>query len=169
MTAKTALGPVTRDDIEAALWRWSGWKADQVLVDALLDHVDRYVTGDVVELARTEAAQILQSARDEAEAMRPPPAICPSCEAAIAEAKAARETAAATAAKKRIPRQRVPETDRRCQDCERVKGIDRFNKDVKARNGRKPMCKDCEAVRRAARPTVAKATGRRPINIKVAA
>lgn len=171
MSERTGPSPVNRDGIESALWRWSGWKADQVLVDALLDHVDRYkvtapdadpIVRRIVDQAHNEAERIVEAARAAAEAMRPPPALCMGCQAAVSEAQAKRE---ATVRKKRV---RVPETDRRCADCKAVKGIDRFNRDVKARNGRKPMCKDCEADRRAARPTVAKAAGKRALNIKVA-
>jgi hypothetical protein len=34
--------PITRDEIEAALWRWSGWRADQRGVDDILGMVERY-------------------------------------------------------------------------------------------------------------------------------
>lgn len=52
---------ITRDDIEAALWRWSGWQADQRAVDDILGMVERYAgTGRVrttdVGPARTHEA-----------------------------------------------------------------------------------------------------------------
>lgn len=165
------LDPVTREDIEAELWRWSEWRADQRGVDAVLSRVDQYkltvsdVTASVDQLlaqARNEAAQIVQSAKEEAAAVAPPPALCLGCQAAINEAIAKREA-------RQGKRLRVPETDRKCSCCARVKGIDRFNRDVKARNGRKPQCKECEAVQRADRRTVAKAKaeGKRALSVKV--
>lgn len=62
----------TRDDIEAALWQWSEWRADQRRVDAVLSLVDRYGTpadaqgARVLADAHAEAARIRQAARAEA-------------------------------------------------------------------------------------------------------
>lgn len=165
---------VGRADVEAALWRWSGWKAEQQGVDAILKLIAEYHLGapdldplieDIMAQARSDAMQIIAAARKEADAMRPPPALCPSCTAA-GEQAAAERRARTYGAKKRI---RVPETDRKCRDCGIVKGIDRFNRDVKSRNGRKAQCKECEAGQRKERRTVARAQaeGKRVLSIKM--
>lgn len=164
---------VSRADVEAELWRWSGWTAEQRSVNAVLKLVDKYKLGaadldplieDIMAQARSDAMRIVATARSEAEAMRLPPALCPSCTAAGEQATAERK-ARTYGAKKRV---RVPETDRKCRDCGIVKGIDRFNRDVKSRNGRKAQCKACESDQRAERRTVAKAKaeGRRVLTVR---
>lgn len=166
---------VSRADIEATLWRWSGWTAEQRGVDAVLLDIDRYklsqddldpLVSIILAEARAQAQQIVEDARRVAETMRPPPALCPGCEAAVKEAQAARQEAAE---RRKGRRPRVPETDRKCRDCGVVKGIDRFNKDVKSRNGRKAQCKECEAGQRKERRSYAKAkaSGKRELTIKV--
>jgi hypothetical protein len=76
----TQNGPVTRDDIEQALWRWTGWTADQRKVDDVLSLVDRLVSSDnhaqapdvqheaeqIIARAREEAEQVVRGMRDEA-------------------------------------------------------------------------------------------------------
>lgn len=63
----------TRDDIEAALWQWSEWRADQRRVDAVLSLVDEYgapadtaMAQQVLAQAHGDAARIRQAARAEA-------------------------------------------------------------------------------------------------------
>lgn len=176
MTAKEQA--TCREDIERALWRWSEWQADQLRVDALLGLIDQYkLTADVLDpfladimaQAAADADQITAAARREAETMRPPPALCPGCEAAVKGAQASHQERANKPDRRRGKRPRVPETDRKCRDCGIVKGIDRFNRDVKSRNGRKAQCKQCEAGQRAERRTTsrAKAAGKRVLSIKV--
>lgn len=166
---------VSRADVEAELWRWSGWKAQQQAVDAVLNLVARYkvdasdldpLVEDIMAQARSDAMRIIAAARKEAEAMRPPPALCPGCVSVTEEAAAKRRERSASAGK----RVRVPETVRKCRDCGIVKGIDRFNRDVKSRNGRKAQCKECEAGQRKGRRTVARAQaqGKRVLSINMA-
>lgn len=45
---------VNRDDIEKALWKWSGWQADQRSVDTILGLVDQYKPGAVTVQLPTE-------------------------------------------------------------------------------------------------------------------
>lgn len=72
---------VGRDGVEKALWRWSGWKADQVIVDELLTVIDRYTRAEVAKAggpsvvpsssplpgAQRAAEQLLADARKEAQ------------------------------------------------------------------------------------------------------
>lgn len=70
MTA-TQESPVTRDDIEQALWRWTGWTADQSKVEDVLSLIDRLVESGqgrrAVATVQREAQDILARAREEAE------------------------------------------------------------------------------------------------------
>lgn len=161
---------VNRDDIEKMLWRWTEWKANQRAVDAVMGIIDQYTeakvsasrtagnrTGwpgqqdaeraavELLEQARTEAAQILQSARDQA-AVRPVEPVMGVCryrepEPASEAPKAVRRPAAAD----------PDETTRTCTRCKVEQDIEQFHKDVKSRGGRKARCVSCESLVRKGR------------------
>jgi len=59
----------TRDDIEAALWRWSEWRADQRRVDAVLRLVDEY-GAPADGRAEAEATRLLARAQADADRIR---------------------------------------------------------------------------------------------------
>ena len=158
---------VTRDDVQQGLWRWSGWKADQRLVDEMLALVDGYAaTGqqaadDSLAQARREAEQIVQSAKDEA---------------AVIQSAVQQTPERPSDGLKLIPAPNVPlefyrdddgvvwlrlgidgvespegqERTRKCSTCRGVKSIIRFSRDRNSRGGRKAQCKDCENFNRRA-------------------
>lgn len=154
----------TREDVEAALWRWSGWKADQRNVDAVLKVVDGYVQRKV-------------SASGIAATRQPEPKPVETLLQGAVETDAARPAEPL----RRVPLESVPamsyrdaegalwirlatldeitetaERTRVCSKCHGVKPIARFHRDRNSRGGRKMMCKDCEnTARRAHRARVA--------------
>lgn len=175
MTEKTGL-----DDVEATLWRWSGWKADQRSVDAVLEVVERHVRSkveaaravgarqpsvtlvgaqraaeDLLAQARNEAAQIVQSARDEAAALQGPVQKSPERPAEglksapwIAAVLTPYQGSDGTVWLRIGSNLNIATSDgesrRRCTRCEGTKPITRFSRDPKGRNGRRLICKDCE-------------------------
>lgn len=155
----------TREDVEAALWRWSGWKADQRNVDAVLDVVDGYVQRKVMAsgIAATRQPEPktvetqLQGAVETA-AVRPveplrhvpvdslPLATYQDAQGGLWVRLATLDVVIETTERTRV-----------CSKCGGVKPISRFNRDRNSRAGRKMQCKDCEnAARRAHRARVAR-------------
>jgi hypothetical protein len=132
-------GNVSRDDVEAALWQWSGWQADQRLVDELLDVIDRYVQSAIPRPAQ---------------AMRPAPA----------PVRRAPVVKAAPVVRPAVVKVRVAEpvdpsldTPRKCTQCGFTMALRQFNRDVKSRGGRKAQCKICENINRGRRRLAKKA------------
>jgi hypothetical protein len=120
---------ITRSDIEAALWAWSGWKADQRSVDELLLLVDRYRpvpdAPTVLEEARREAARIVDKARSDAALL-------------LASPELAQEPAPVL---------------RTCVSCGEDKPLSRFRLTGKGDGNRRRQCGHCEWVTRKRRGT----------------
>lgn len=135
MSAMTEKDIATRSDVEAELWRWSGWKADQHSVDALLAVVDRYAHGEPVHDLEPEPPESppadlvavpwhtlpIRSFRD-------PDGLVWVCLGAVPTAPV--------------------ERTRKCTGCGAVKRLDRYKLDPASRGGRKTRCRDCENLRR---------------------
>lgn len=158
----TTTGITTRDDIEAALWRWSGWRAEQPAVDDLLRLIDQYArradTGaqraadDVLARARIEAAQIVQSARDEAAAIQSaarksperPSLTLTEMDPAGVSTDVWRDARGAVWVRIVSTPAITGERTKRCTACKVVKGELLFRPDARAGGGRRAQCRDCE-------------------------
>lgn len=149
----------TRDDIEAALWRWSGWQADQRSVDELLGLIDQYaqaptvpraarVTDEVLAAARREAEQIVQSARDEIAIMRRtaerPPDGMKRLAPGIVPVETYKDADGAIWVRLTAPVSTTPPGTRRCRGCGVTKPMIMFRKDKSCTNGYRHQCKECE-------------------------
>lgn len=149
---------VGRHDIEAALWKWSGWMADQRAVDAVLDLVDRYAQ------AAPAASAPLPCAYED-----PEPKVTQTSVQGILE-RPVQDGSLVYAPQLTAEAYRDPdgvlwlrlgslpanlaenlERTRKCTRCGNVQPIAWFNRDCKSRNGRKAECKKCESKTRADR------------------
>lgn len=150
---------VTRGELEKALWRWSGWKADQRLVDELLTVIDRYAAPASLDQARRDAQQIVQSARDEAAAVRvqvqqssesPSDAPAPILSHPLQVAGFQDADGVLWVSLGSVPDSVTVSGERRrkCSGCGGVKPIARYRKDSKSVGGRKRRCMDCENEKR---------------------
>lgn len=146
-------------DVERALWSWSGWRADQRGVDAVLEVVRRYgETGakraaqDILAQARREAEQIVQSARDEVAAQKAVQKPATRRVGGLGHAPRYTTPIKVTPRPRAVPQPPreadEPETHRTCSRCRKTKAIDLFNRDRKSHKGRKAQCKWCESERR---------------------
>lgn len=141
---------IFRDDIERALWRWSEWRADQRGVDEVMMLVDQYAGQSVtvdLDSARREAAQIVQSAQDEAAAIR---LAMPSAGAATGQTPVVTYRDARGDVWVRLPpsQEEARAGVNVCTACGQAKRILYFRRDVKAANGRRSQCRDCENAKR---------------------
>jgi len=151
-------GIATRADLERALWWWSGWRADQPSVDALLELIDRYAVparrdeaATILARARNEAAQIVQSARDEAAlvqtvvhegAQRPPDGLRRLAPGAV-PVEAFTDAAGAVWVRVTAPRPDAPTGHRKCRGCGLVKMMAGFQRDPKCKDGYRYVCSVC--------------------------
>jgi hypothetical protein len=177
MKANVELG-----DVEQMLWRWTGWKAEQRAVDAVLETVKQYgrsqagqVNGDplagaqsaadlLLADARDQARKILMSARDEATVIkltksnreRPSDDLkeAPWVSASLTPYQSPDGTVWLRVGHVLGTGAGISEERRRCTKCGGTKPITRFSRDAKSRNGYKAQCKDCENVSRRARHAV---------------
>jgi hypothetical protein len=177
-------GIATRDDVEAALWRWSGWKADQRSVDALMTVVDQWVgsiqpsdpgaaqaAAEILEQARREAAQIVQSAHDEAAVVQSPtqeseqshPRNLKRFAAAIGAVRAYKDSKGAVWVRIGPAVEAELDGTRTCTGCQETKPISKFRLDSHGKGGRRSRCSDCDNAynreRRAKKRQAAKEVG----------
>jgi hypothetical protein len=114
------------------LWEWSGWKADQRAVDAVLQVVDRYAAG--------------HSATPE-----PPSAVPEQRTRYAVPLNGYLDTDGLLWVRVgNVPDHAEPvETrTRKCNLCGGVKPLTRYRKDRKSRGGRKARCMDCDNTKR---------------------
>jgi hypothetical protein len=125
-------GIATRSDIERALWFWSGWKADQRCVDALLEVIDRYAAGDQQTMPPSPEPEEQPAG--------------PLTEVVVEgiSTKAYRDPRGAVWV--RLDTQPVPwnKDERPCTLCKQTKPVLQFRKDARATNGRRAQCRECE-------------------------
>lgn len=163
-----------RDDVEKALWRWSGWKADQRGVDTILEVVDQYVRGQVERAggnpnpmvgaqraaeklltdAREEASRIIEQAQQQATVQIPAqkgsvlPAdglkCAPWVSSSITPYQAPDGMLWLRISAAPVDKPVQNDGTRKCTKCMKTKPIARFNRDNKGKAGRKAHCMDCE-------------------------
>ena len=183
MVTKTVTQPKpgSREEVEALLWRWSGWQADQRGVDEVLDAIDRHVRAKVeasrvagtrqpsqdvvatgrliIDDAHQAAAGILESARQEGERIVQEASAHPMAKPADVSALPLEgfQDAEGVLWVKLGPVQVADEEIRRkCTRCREVKDIEKFRPDTKAKGQRRTVCRSCENVGRRARDAARK-------------
>lgn len=132
---------VDRSDIEAALWQWSGWKADQRSVDALLTLIDQY--------AAVAAAGAEPDPRGAGhwQADLTPLSVATLPLRGFTDADGELWLCMGSIPERPVPAERT----RKCSQCGAVKEFVRYRPDPRSRGGRKGVCRDCENTRRRAK------------------